>query len=261
MGAAAAAVVGGGLGLVGAYMSNKSAKSAAADARNNTRNAVETLQHNSNIAQDLDSILAGYGEKGIEQAQSMLDMWESAFGSIQNNLSNYYNNLDPTRFSQEQKTAYAQNLDKQMSQFNEALSQRGITSSGQRMQLEKEAMFSKAATNAKIDISSTDQVAQMKQGWLNYGQPLQASGNSAMQAAINNQAKMAQVGKGSLMDYNRDIANAYMGQAASSRVEQANYQQSAAGFLQGTGTMIGQALGSYAAKSTPATTAGSSIVG
>jgi len=193
--------------------------------------AMGYLNVNSGEASDYNDLMTYFGDAGVANAQGMLDEWESAFGSIQDNLSDYYNNLDPLKFSQESKTAYAQNLDKQMKQLNEGLAQRGITTSGQRAQLEKEAAFEKARTNASIDINAPEQVAQMKQSWLNRGDASKSRADQAVIGALGNQATYAGLGKESMMNANTNMANVLTGQASQSAVGSAAAAGAAGGML------------------------------
>jgi hypothetical protein len=202
------AMIGGG---VGGMIDGPSGNSK--NSTQSTNLAVASQAGNIGLSKNLDNFLMAQGEKGIEHAQGMMNDWETAFGSIESNLSDYYNNLDPAKFSQQAKTQYADSLDKQLKQFNETMTQRGLQTSGQREQLEKEAMFNKAQANASIDMAAPEQVAQMKQSWYNQGIGQKNLANQTMVGAIGNQANYASLGEQARANANTGLANAYNGQA------------------------------------------------
>lgn len=229
-----AAAAGGIASLAGSALSSYQAKGAADNAEARTEDAFGYISQNVDLADSLDSMMSYYGDLGVENAQGLIDQWETAFGGIQQNLSDYYNNLDPMKFSQQAKTAYSESLNKQMKQMSETLTQRGLTSSGQRAQLEKEAMFNKAQTNADIDIKAPEEVARMKQGWLSQGETLRGQGVQSMSNALSNQASYSQVGSNAMMNANTGISNILTNQAAQS-AESAQAWGGAAGTLMGQG--------------------------
>jgi len=116
-----------------------------------------------------------------KMSQQMLDDWESMFGGIQDNLSEYYNNLDPAKFAAQGKQELQQSLDKQMTQFNEEMGAKGMQTSGMRAQASKEQAFAQAMGNASIDVNAPEQVAQMQQGFVQAG----SGKNDIYQSAIN----------------------------------------------------------------------------
>ena len=56
-----------------------------------------------------------------------------------------------------------------MKQFNETMASQGLQSAGMKQQAAKESAFQLAQGNASIDIQAPDVVADMQQGFLNYG--------------------------------------------------------------------------------------------
>ena len=106
---------------------------------------------------------------GIEYAQGLMDDWESTFGGIEENMKDYYTNLDPTKFATQSKSEFMSEMDKQMKIFNDTMAASGLQSAGMKQQANKEMAFELAKGNAGIDIASEEYVADKKQGWLNYG--------------------------------------------------------------------------------------------
>jgi len=194
------------------------------------------LQQNVATAGALDKLLAGYGTEGVKRAQAMLDKWESTFGGLQENLSNYYKNLDPVKFSQQQKTAFSQNLNKQMDQLHETLTQRGMMSAGQRAQLDKEAAFQKAQADTSFDINAPEKVAQMQQGFVATGANQQSQANQAMNIAQQNQAQYATTGASAIM-------NARLGVAQNLQQQQQLKVNSNNAMLGAIGSVVGAGAG------------------
>lgn len=131
------------------------------------------------------SLVAGNNQSGIDVAQGMIDDWELTFGGLEDNLSEYYNNLDPDKFAIQSKTILQDNLQKSMTQFNETMAANGLQSAGMKQQAAKEAAFLQATGNAQIDINAPETVAQMQQGFLNYGSPYKMQAESLLAGATN----------------------------------------------------------------------------
>ncbi len=151
---------------------------------------------------------------GIAAAQDMLAQWENSFGGIESNLSDYYSNLDPTKFAMQSKSQLTEAMDKQMGQFNDTMAASGLQSAGMKQQAMKEASFELAKGNAAIDINSPEQVAQMQQGFLQMGSQakLQAQGlvgsAYAQDASLNNQTSIANMNSRDAMSrFNAGVAN------------------------------------------------------
>ncbi len=143
------------------------------------------LLNSGNMAQASAGHASGNNQAGIQAAQGMLDDWSNTFGGLEDNLSDYYNNLDPNKFAVQNKAALQQNLDKSMQQFNDTMAASGLQSSGMKQQAAKEAAFAQAQGNAGIDINAPEQVAQMQQGFLNYGKSFKEQGQQLLGSATN----------------------------------------------------------------------------
>lgn len=170
---------------------------------------LEVMKDNQAMASNFSNFMNSLGEQGMEYAQGLMDSWESSFGGIQDNLTEYYNNLDPEKFATQNKADYKANLDKQMSQFNETMAANGLQSAGMKQQTAKEAMFKTAEANSQIDLAADDQVAQMKQGFLQFGEGQRGSAETAMGNAQSNQGQFANIGQGAVDSANRGVATAY----------------------------------------------------
>ena len=155
---------------------------------------------------------------GIEYAQGLLDDWENTFGGIEENMKDYYENLDPTKFATQSKSELMSEMDKQMKIFNDTMAASGLQSSGMKQQAAKEQAFELAKGNAGIDIASEEYVADKKQNWLNYGSPYkqQATGllgqAYATDAQLQTQTSIANAGNKT----QASIANSNANSAAAS---------------------------------------------
>ncbi len=231
---------------------------------------LEVMKDNQAMAHNFSNFMNSLGEQGMEYAQGLMDNWESSFGGIQDNLTQYYNNLDPEKFATQNKADYKQALDKQMGQFNETMAASGLQSAGMKQQTAKEAMFKTAEANSQIDLAAEDQVAQMKQGFLQFGEGQRGSAENAMGNAQANQANFAGMGQnatdaagrnvaggyGNVGDANRHLAqgqenignrwgnvgDAYNNQATQANSNAQNYGNSAAGYQNAAGNNFGTAM-------------------
>ncbi len=211
--------------------------------------AVEEWQANKINIEDLQNFLNQMSEEGIEYAQGLMDRWEGAFGSIQDNLSTYYNNLDPVKYSTENKARLNESLQKSMQQFNETMAATGLQSAGMKQQAAKEAAFKQAAGNAQIDLASEDKVRNMQQGWLNFGENQRQAADLAMGTALDKKAEFGTRGYDAMTDYNKylvnlmkDKANFVTGQADATQGIADRYGQSAAQSSAAAGNYFGNAM-------------------
>jgi len=228
-GAAIAAAV---VGVQGLKKSAKDSRSAS----ESMQNAVGAVEGNVGLAHELNAYLQGLGIEQQDFADNLMADWEGTFGGIQDNLSEYYNNLDPVKFATQNKMSLASAMDKQVSQMNESFATSGIQTGGMKMQAQKEAAFTQAQGNAAIDIAAPEQVAQMQQGFLNFGEGQRTTAFNAKQNAFNAQGQYAQWGTEAMMTANRDIANAYSGYGQ-------QQQDSASGWAGAGGNLLGGAMG------------------
>ena len=245
--------LGSAIGAVGSIIGGNSARKEAKAARQASerqaalaaqyrQESIDTLTENKDITNIMQEYMNSMGAQGVEQAQQLLDSWEGTFGGIQDNLSDYFNNLDPAKYATEAKNKFSQNLQKQMTQFNETMAASGLQSAGMRQQAAKEAAFKTAETNAQIDMKAPEQVAQMQQGFLQFGEPQRQEAQSQFNSAFNNQTTLGIKGHEAQMNVNRNIAEAQLGQASASDKNAATYGASAAGYSQASGNLFGSAI-------------------
>lgn len=242
VGAAIGSAVG---GLMGANESRKAGKAAAKEAalaRADRIKSMEMLEENQANVDALQEFLTSMGAEGMERAQGLLDDWEGTFGGIQDNLSEYYNNLDPEKFALQSKIDFKRNMDKQMAQFNETMAAGGLQSAGMKAQTAKEAAFKTAEASAQIDINAPEEVARMKQGFLEFGDPQRAGAENAYNRAMENKARFGEAGFRAQTEQTRSVAGALTGSAEAHDKYAAGYGASQAGWGQAAGQMFGSAM-------------------
>ena len=150
--------------------------------------------------------------------QQQLDDWENMFGGLEQNVTDFYTELDPTKYATESKTALFNSMDKSMKQYNEDLSARGMQSAGMKAQADKEMAFAKAEGAAGIDMGAEEHVAGMQSNYLNSKENRRTNATAGVNNAFSNQTNMYS--------------------------QQGNmYGNSQAGFMGASGNMFGTALG------------------
>ncbi len=156
--------------------------------------SVGQSQANYAAAQASASQMIGIGRDAQAQAQGLMDDWEETFGGLQDNLSEYYTNLDPVKFATQNKSNLSDSMAKQLKQFDESMASQGLQTAGMKQQAAKESAFALAQGNAQIDMAAPEQVAQMQQGFLNFGEGQRGSAINLMNSANNLTGSMAQAG-------------------------------------------------------------------
>ena len=209
-----AAIIGSAVvGAGSSYMAGKSASKSASKASDASAYSAE-LQYEASMAQ-------------LEFAKQQYADWEGIFGPIQQNLSQYYQNLSPDTYS----ALGIQNIEKQYAQsrqnLDQELAKRGISNSGATVagltQLEQASMLGKA----EVRTNAPQMVASAKQGFLNAGLGLQNNLQSGISNAYSNQM-------------------AVLGQQSTNSLQQSNmYANQAAQGYAGIGSSIGAGVNSY----------------
>jgi len=201
---AAGAAIAAGVGAVKTVSSGRQAKKAGEAADKSNKAAQGSAQ------QGIDEMLAYYGqaqgnlEDQLAFGQGMMDDWEETFGGIEDNLSEYYNNLDPVKYATSYKSNLNENIDKQMAQMNETMAATGLQTAGMKQQTAKEAAFAKATGGAQADIMAEDKVMSMKQGFLNSGDAQRTNAQGLISGSYKDMANLnSSLGTG--------LSNAYAG--------------------------------------------------
>lgn len=102
-------------------------------------------------------------------AQQQYDDWKAVYGDLQENLGNYYNNLDTSKMTAEHLQAFEKEKDAQLTKVRETLEQRGISTSGLAGAVEKDFAYQSAVERAKIRAEAPMKKAALQQQFLQIG--------------------------------------------------------------------------------------------
>jgi len=205
MGAGAAIAVGGAKAV-----SSKKQAGKAQDAANQSNAQAQAYSQTG-----IDEMIAQYGmaqgslDEQMAFGQDMLTDWEETFGGIEDNLSQYYNNLDPVKYATSYKSNLNENIDKQMAQMNETMAATGLQTAGMKQQTAKEAAFAKATGGAQADLMAEDKVMSMKQGFLNTGSAQKTNAQNLISGSYKDKANMSS-------NLGTNLSNAYGGKGTMS---------------------------------------------
>jgi len=123
--------------------------------------------------------------------QERYDDWQAVYGPIQDNLSNYYQNVTPEYYAAVGLETFEQQYQTSLQRMDENLAQRGIDpSSGIAASLESQAELNAAETRAGIRRDSTQQAAEDQSRFLQIG--LGQNPASSVSGALSQQASVAQ---------------------------------------------------------------------
>ena len=201
------------IGAGTSYMSSKSA-SKSADKALASADASAQLQYQASTEQ-------------LDFQKQQYDRWESIFGPVQENLSNYYKNLSSDSIASQglqnihsQYTQSRQNLDT-------ALAKRGITNSGATAASLTQLESSRMLGAAEVRTNAPMVAAQQQLNFVNSGQSQQSNAVNGITSSYTN--KMNMFGQQSLNSQN--LAN--------------NYSNTAAQAYSGIGNSIGTGISTY----------------
>ncbi len=237
--AIAATVIGGAglvLGMSNSRKADKNAKDAMkqSDAQMKAQNDAELANLAFNKEKYGDTLKEG--ALGIEFNQGLLDNFEAMFGGIEENLGNYYRDLDPSKYATQNKSVLQQNMAKQMQQFNDTMAAQGLQTTGMKQQAAKESAFELARGNQAIDLAAEDKVRGMQENWL--GSNINQKTNAI--AGINQARSVKMTGQNVA---GNAISTSYSNSAASAAANAQAAQRSAAGYGSASGTALGAGLG------------------
>jgi len=167
--------------------------------------------------------------------QELRSQWDQTFGSVERNLSDYYNNLSPEKLTTAGVQANQESFQAVQKQLQQTLAQRGISGTGVEAQGLTQLAVSQAQQDANVRVNAPQQVAQQQQGFYSLGIPQK----QAIQGGINS-------AYGSQMGVQQGAYNHY-----SNQYNQAQQAQNAAyGSL---ANVVGQTAAYYGAETQPQT--------
>lgn len=151
----AAAIVGG----IGAGIGGISSLVGGIESAKAQKEAAKAQQQYMNRALDL-------AEDKLAMFQEQQQAWESVFGSIQDNLAGYYNNLDPNSFAAKNIQNLEMEYNRANTQVNEELARRGLSGSGASISANAGLASDLATRRAEARTNAVGQVAQQQLGFL-----------------------------------------------------------------------------------------------
>lgn len=205
-----------GSAVLGAATSYSSAKSASksADKAYSSADAASQLQYEASMEQ-LDFAKEQYAE------------WESVFGPIQQNLSDFYQSRSSDSIASQGIQAIEAEFTRSRQQLDASLAKRGITNSGATAasltQLESSRMLGRANVQANAD----SQLASEASNFMNLGYGQQAG----LQNNISNAYTQQMSNAGNQISTQNQLANQYSNQAAQA--------------YSGIGSSVGSGISSY----------------
>jgi len=227
-------IVGGVANLVGSYSASKSAKASAEHAEKLMNEQLKYGQEGVDIADDLAQTLKDIGNEYGDNAHKVWGEWESMYGDLETNLTNYYSSLSPTKYATEWKSNIEKELNKQFQHFNQVASQSGIYTTGMKLQAMKERAFKQAEANALADVKAPEMVAnQQSQFFGKFGMPQKMYAENLNSSAILEQANLANLGVSQQLASRNNLMTALAGASNA-------YSQSSAGYGTQAGVLAGR---------------------
>lgn len=126
-------------------------------------------------------------EEALAFQKEQFEYWHDIYGDIQQNLSNFYTNLDPQKYATGSKIAQQTAFQNSQTQVSDTLAQRGLGGGRFESYVNAQANFANESTKANIDFRAPEQVAQLKQGFLSLGLGQYQNHLAGIGAAYGNQ--------------------------------------------------------------------------
>lgn len=101
--------------------------------------------------------------------QEKYDDWQETYGPIEDNLSEYFNNLSPEYYEVQGLEAFEKEKTVAFEQLQESLAQRGISDSGIAIDIEKDLALESAQARARIRTEAPAAAASEKMRFLQVG--------------------------------------------------------------------------------------------
>lgn len=235
------AIVGAG---ASAYSSNKASKSASKAQKSANKNAStqisyekerlasEEARYEKDSAKEQKRYEANVGryEDSLARHQASIDDWENTFGSIQDNLSDYFQNLSPDMRAAKGIQDFEGQRATAMKQVQEQFAQRGISGGGAEASAMLQDAVSSSEARAGIRNQAEQSVVEDKQQFLSMGLGTKPAANMGGAGPTGPRLLNAPTGQG--------VSNA-MANQTNSMQDQANWmQQNASQQAQQTGQAV-----------------------
>ena len=129
-------------------------------------------------------------QQQIDFAKQQYEDWKNIYGGIEQNLSNYYDNLSPQLIETQTLQSLQQSYQQQRNEMNQYFAQMGIES-GVQADLMQELGMQKIRDEATAKVTAPMKAAEAKQSFLNIGLNQKGSAINGIQNAIGNRANLA----------------------------------------------------------------------
>jgi len=144
--------------------------------------------------------------------QQQYDDWKRIFGPIEDNLADYYQELDPESYAAQMKSSISNYYNQAGQNINRQLSQRGIDNSGLAVAVSRDLEQEEARQKAIADQQAKDIVEQKKLSFLGLGLgnqgALQANINNSYGTQLNLASQQLALANQQGMQANKSLANA-----------------------------------------------------
>lgn len=124
------------------------------------------------------------GDPALDFARAQYKDWQSIYGPVQDNLSNYYSNLTPEYYERQGLQAFAQERNNELSDLDTMIRQENLTGSAASELLRNESITN-ATGRASIRANSAANVANQQQAFLSIGLGSTAATNYQSQLNSN----------------------------------------------------------------------------
>ena len=124
----------------------------------------------------------------LEFQQQQYQDWQDIYGPIQDNLSMYYQNINPDYYEATGLANFQKERQQQLTDLNTSLAQRGLTNSGLAATVKRENAIDTAEQRAQIRTNATQQAIADQSNFLQIGMginPASSYGSTLNQIAQN----------------------------------------------------------------------------
>jgi hypothetical protein len=129
---------------------------------------------------------ASVAETDLEFAQAQYQDWQDTFGSIQDNLADYYTNLTPEQVEAQDLEAFELEKKAVLDTIEQEFAQRGITTSGLHAGVIQDIEMDSALQRAQIRTNAPTKTRQAQQNFLQIGLGQNPANN--LQNVLSNRA-------------------------------------------------------------------------
>lgn len=140
-------------------------------------------------AKDASRTAAAANDASLAFEYEKYDDWQATYGSIQDNLSDYYQNLTPEYYAAVGLEAFNQEQQASMTRVEQSLAQRGLADSSLATSIEAQSELDAAETRAGIRRDAPAQARQEQSNFLSMG--LGVNPGNSVSAALQSQANTA----------------------------------------------------------------------